>query len=65
VWYLFKCLALALVTLNYGTEALTSDAGTWDREIVHFDLKPENGERLSGFLAMSSNLLRLTGNQYL
>jgi hypothetical protein len=31
--------------MNHETEALGSDADTWDREIVHSDLKPGDGEQ--------------------
>lgn len=40
VWLIFECLALGLYAMEYGTESMNDTK--WDKEIVHFDLKPEN-----------------------
>jgi hypothetical protein len=44
IWHIFKCLALALTVIENGNEALDGDS--WDRELVHFDIKPANGKKI-------------------
>ncbi|PVH78258.1 kinase-like protein [Cadophora sp. DSE1049] len=40
IWQMFKCLALALVACAHGSENPASLG--WGKELVHFDIKPEN-----------------------
>jgi hypothetical protein len=44
IWRIFRCLALGLAMVENGNEEL--DGASWDREIVHFNIKPENSEHL-------------------
>lgn len=41
IWHVFRCFSLALIALERGSEDLST--ASWNREICHFDIKPQNG----------------------
>ena len=45
LWAIFHCLARACLVMHQGSEDADAPAPRWPRqEMVHFDLKLENGE---------------------
>jgi len=40
IWRVFKCLSLGLAVMETGKESLT--APVWQRNLIHFDIKPDN-----------------------
>lgn len=43
-WQIFHCLARSALVLEHGSES--EDKPRWNREIVHFDIKQENGKNI-------------------
>ncbi|KAH8812135.1 hypothetical protein F5884DRAFT_303896 [Xylogone sp. PMI_703] len=42
IWRIFECLALALCVVAHGNENL--EGPSWQTEMVHFDIKPQNSK---------------------
>jgi len=51
---IFHCLARAVLVMHQGSEDADPSAVRWDQqEILHFDLKPDNGKSSMAYLNTS------------